>query len=171
MIQSLNDSILHPLQRTFFPDPDVADDQDRDEDQHLEQAEQTEGLELHRPGKEEDRFHVEHDEKNRDDVITHRVAAARIVDGINAALVRHQFSLARILRPDELGQQQREWKENKDYRDKNENRNVILWHKVALTDHTLRAAILTPMAGDFNQTVFPGVYQHGCLPERSRLGS
>src|ERR1700758_1567089 len=49
---------LHPLQRAFLPHPDVAHNQDGQKDQHLDQAKQAEGLELHRPGEKKNRLHV-----------------------------------------------------------------------------------------------------------------
>jgi hypothetical protein len=49
----------HPFQSAFFPDPDVAHDQDGEEDQHLNQSKHAERLELHRPGKQEDGLHIE----------------------------------------------------------------------------------------------------------------
>src|SRR6266550_2557635 len=48
-----------PLERTPFPDVDVADHQDRDEDAHLHQAVHSQPPVDHRPRIEEDRFDVE----------------------------------------------------------------------------------------------------------------
>jgi hypothetical protein len=42
---------LHPLQGALFPDPKVANYQDAQEDEHLQQSKQPERLELHGPGK------------------------------------------------------------------------------------------------------------------------
>jgi hypothetical protein len=42
---------LHPLQGALFPDPKVANHQDAQEDEHLQQSKQPERLELHGPGK------------------------------------------------------------------------------------------------------------------------
>src|SRR5271165_6794434 len=100
--------MLHPFQRALFPHPDVYYDQDDEKDQHLDQPEQPEGLELHRPRKQKNRLHIEHNEQNRNDVIANRVASSRVVDGVDPALVRHQLGLAGILRPHQFGQQQRD---------------------------------------------------------------
>src|ERR1035438_2582029 len=58
---------LHPFQRALFPHPYIPNDQDRQEDQHLEQSKQSEGFEPHRPGKEKNRFHIEHHKKDGND--------------------------------------------------------------------------------------------------------
>src|SRR5215467_8785911 len=47
----INHAQLHPLQRSLDPYPDVAHDQDAEKDQHLDQSEHTQRLELDRPGK------------------------------------------------------------------------------------------------------------------------
>src|SRR5262249_8142298 len=79
-------SALHPLQRAFFPHPDVANNQNRQEDKHFDQAEEAEELEADGPREQEDRFHVEDHEQDGDDVITDGVASAGAVDGVDAAL-------------------------------------------------------------------------------------
>src|SRR6202035_1096794 len=40
---------LHPLQRAFLPYPYIPDDQDRQKDEHLEEAEDAERFELYCP--------------------------------------------------------------------------------------------------------------------------
>src|SRR5580658_1836021 len=119
---------LHPFQRAFSPDPDVADDQDREEDQHFEQAEQAEGLESYCPGKKKNCFHVEHDEEDGNDVITHGVAAAGAVDGIDAAFVGHQLGLAGIGGAHQLRGQKCDRQQSADDGDEDENGDVILRH-------------------------------------------
>src|SRR5215468_10160332 len=89
---------LHPFERAFFPDPDVAHDQDAEEDQHLNEPENSQRLELHRPGKQEDRFDVKNDKQDGDDVVTDGVASAGVVVGIDAAFVRHELGAVRTLR-------------------------------------------------------------------------
>src|SRR6476619_1649647 len=49
-----------PVQGLPLPAVDVPDDQDRQEDHHLDQAEEAQPVEHHGPGKKEDRLHVEH---------------------------------------------------------------------------------------------------------------
>lgn len=84
---------LDPLQRTLLPNPDITNDQDSQKNQHLEQPEQSERLELHRPGEQKDRLHIEYHEQNGNDVEPHRVSTSRIVDRINTALIGHQLGL------------------------------------------------------------------------------
>src|ERR1700684_4441191 len=57
-------SFVHPLQRALLPNPDVSHDQDAEENHHLQQPEQAEQLELHRPGKQEDGLYVEDHEQD-----------------------------------------------------------------------------------------------------------
>src|SRR5262245_52796541 len=51
-----------PLERTALPGVEVPDDQDREEDHHLDESEHRELVEQDRPGKQENRLDVEHDE-------------------------------------------------------------------------------------------------------------
>src|ERR1700757_5072470 len=105
-------SSLHPLERTFFPNPDIANDQNAEKDQHLNQPEQAEGFELHRPGKQEDGFHVEDHKEDGHNIETDGVAAPGMVYRINTALIRHEFRLLRIVRTNQLSRQQGHWEQN-----------------------------------------------------------
>src|SRR5581483_951122 len=80
---------LHPFQRALFPDPDVANDQNGEENQHFDQAKETHRFELDCPREKKNGFYVEDDEQDGNDVITDRVAAAGKSDRIDAAFVRH----------------------------------------------------------------------------------
>src|SRR5438552_17059072 len=103
---------LHPLQRALFPNPDVTDDQDHEENQHLNQPEHAERLEFHRPGKKENRLHVEDHKKNGDNVKPDRVAPASGIDRIDAAFVGHQLRLARVFRAHQLRRDQAHGEKN-----------------------------------------------------------
>src|SRR5579864_35844 len=118
--------LSHPLQRTFLPDPDIANDQDAEEDQHLEQAEQAEGLELHRPRKKEDGLHIEDHKQDGDNVIADGVASTRTVDRIDAAFVGQQLLSMGIVGPNQSRQQKGDRDEDSDDRYKNKNRYVVL---------------------------------------------
>src|SRR5713101_554510 len=48
-----------PVERLAFPDVEVADHEDQQEDEHLDQAEQPQPVEHDCPREEEDRLHVE----------------------------------------------------------------------------------------------------------------
>src|SRR5260370_26401642 len=120
---------LHPVERSLLPEPYVADDEDAEKDQHLDQSEAAEGPELNGPWKQENRFHVEDHEQYGDDVITHGVASARAVVGIDAALVGHELDAVRTLRADNCRDQQRDRNQDTDDGEKEEDGNVILRHK------------------------------------------
>lgn len=119
---------LNPFEGALLPDPDVADDQDGEEDQHLEEAKQAERLELDGPGEEKDRFDIKHHEKNSDNVKAHRISAACVVDGIDAALIGHQLGFIWIVGPDQFGREQRNRKQCSDNHDEDEDRDVVLRH-------------------------------------------
>src|ERR1700690_1727909 len=119
---------LYPFQGALFPDPDVAYDQNKKKDQHLDQAEHAQRLELDRPGEEKNGFHVEDDEQDGDDVITNGVASSRAVYGINAAFVGHQFRLTGIVGAHQLGGEQGDRDQDSYKRYEDEYRNVVLWH-------------------------------------------
>src|SRR5215831_4205002 len=125
----LAEAKLYPFERALLPDPDVTDDQDGEEDQHLKKTEQSERFELYGPGEEEDRFHVEHHKENGDDVETHRISSARVVHGIDAALVGHQLGLVGIIGAHQLRQQQRQGKQRCDDHDEDEDGDVVLRHR------------------------------------------
>src|ERR1700722_7716325 len=116
-----------------FPTPKVAYNQDGQEKQHLDQAEQSESLELHRPRKQEDRFHIEDDKKNRDDVIPNRIAAASAVDRIDATFVRHQLGPAGVIRTHQLRRQQGYRQHHANQRNEDKNGNVVLRHRLRAT--------------------------------------
>src|ERR1039458_4965031 len=127
---------LHPFQRTFLPNPDVPNQKNDEKYQNFHKSENTEGFELDRPGKQEDGFHIEDHEQDRDDVVADGVTAAGIVDGIDAALVGHQLGLARIVRADEFSQQQRERKKDCDHCYENEDGHVILRHSAPCASYS-----------------------------------
>src|SRR5579864_7716216 len=95
--------LSHPLQCALLPDPDVTDDQDAEEDEHLEQSEQAKCLELHGPGKEENRLHIEDHKQDGNNIVANGVAASRAVDRINAAFVGQELFAMRIAGPNQLG--------------------------------------------------------------------
>src|SRR5581483_6030008 len=78
---------LHPFQSAFFIYPDVSDNQDGKKHNHLDQPEKAQHFELNRPREEENGFYVEDHKQDGDDVVAHRVAAARFHLRINAAFI------------------------------------------------------------------------------------
>src|SRR5256885_8476002 len=123
---------LHPLQRALFPNPDVTDDQDHEENQNLNQPEHAERFGLHCPGKKENCLHVEDHKKNGDDVKPDRVASTSGIDRIDAAFVGHQLRLARIFGAHQLRREQGHRNQNTNQRDENKNGDVILRHLPSL---------------------------------------
>src|SRR5579863_4941039 len=95
--QVLSAAALHPLQCSFSPDPDVPDDQDAEEDEHLNQPECSQRLELHRPRKQKDGLNIENHEQDGNNIVADGVTSSGAVDGIDAALVGHQFRPVRIV--------------------------------------------------------------------------
>src|SRR6478672_11914501 len=121
-------AVLHPLQSALLPDPDVTHDQDEEKDQHFQQSEHAEGLEFHRPGEQEDGLHVEDHEQDGDNVKTNGITSPGIVYGVDAALVRHQLSLVRIVGPYQLGGKKCYRKQCPDQCDEKKYGYVVLWH-------------------------------------------
>src|SRR5580700_2848913 len=104
--------LLHPLQSAFTPNPDVADDKDAEENEHLNQSEGAERFELHRPGEQKNGFHIEDHEEDGNNVIADGVTATGAIDGIDAAFVGHQFGAIGILRANQFRSQKRDRNQN-----------------------------------------------------------
>src|SRR5271157_483287 len=152
---------LDPFERALFPHPDVAHDQDHEEDQNLDQAEYAEGLELDRPGKKKNRFHVEDNEEDRDNVVANGVASAGAVDGVNATLVGHELDLAGIRWAYQLGQEQRDRQQAADHCDQDEDGDVILRHGLGLSSSTGAASHPTADGAAVQAWMFCGLI-HKC---------
>src|SRR5262249_22994140 len=69
---------LYPVESAFFVNPNVSNNQNSQENSHFEQSKHSQSLELHGPRKKEDRFHIEDDEQDRNNVETNRVASAGV---------------------------------------------------------------------------------------------
>src|SRR5262249_44773789 len=83
-----------PVQGLPLPAVDVPDDEDRQEDHHLDQAEEAQTVEHDGPGEEEDRLHVEHDEEHGDQEVTDRKPGVeRLGGGLDPALVGLELDL------------------------------------------------------------------------------
>src|ERR1019366_362806 len=139
-MRGLPPSELHPLQRVLLPDPDVSHNQDAEKNQHLQQAKQTQQLELYRPGKQEDGLHVEDHEQNGHDVETDGVAATRAIEGRNPTLVGHQLGFEWVTGADDVEQSKRSGRHQKRQEGENEHRYIVLRHKV-LSRWSRRSAI------------------------------
>src|SRR5687768_18377679 len=87
-----------PIERLLPPRVEEADDQDRDEDGHLDEAVPAEASEEHRPGKQEDDLDVEHHEQQREDVEMGRITAPRLPDRLLPRLVGAELFDRRLAR-------------------------------------------------------------------------
>src|SRR5690349_22326144 len=96
-------SLSIPLEAAASPYVCVGDEDGGDEDDHLDQPEELQGVELQRPRVQEDDLDVEDDEEHRGDVVLHREtpAADRLGRGLDAALVGVQAGPVVTARTDE----------------------------------------------------------------------
>src|SRR3989338_1490769 len=121
----------HPIKRALLVEPEIADEQDAEKDQHLHQAEQTQLVVLHRPGKEEDCLHVEDDEQDGDDVKAHPEAAPGVALRRNPALIGLQ-PVANVphRRPHQLGDPQGDHGNQERQDGKQQDGNVVFRHRL-----------------------------------------
>src|ERR671917_1479548 len=91
-------AMLCPFEGALAPGVVVADDEDADEDEHLDEGELGEGEVVAHvddgPRQQEDGLHVEDEEEHRDDVVAHGETVVRLCDGVDAALVGAHLRLA-----------------------------------------------------------------------------
>src|SRR5262249_26389177 len=96
-----------PLQSALLQDVDVADEEHRDEQHHLDQGDPAQIAERHGPGVEEHGLDVEEDEQHGDEIELDREPLTRRAQRIDAALVGHELLAAPAPRHDEAGEQDR----------------------------------------------------------------
>src|SRR6266545_4881911 len=82
---------LLPLKRVLAPGVGDADAEDRHEERRLEQREETDLPQRHRPWVEEQRLHIEDDEEQREDVVADVKLHVGRANGFHAALIRIQL--------------------------------------------------------------------------------
>src|SRR6267154_4401127 len=80
-----------PVQRTLFPQIEIADQQDRDVNHHFVKAISPESAENNRPRVKKNRFYIEKNENHRDQVKLHGKWLAGIAGRLHAALVSLLF--------------------------------------------------------------------------------
>src|SRR6267154_5750631 len=85
-----------PFERPLLPLIYEADGQHAKEQHHRPEAERSELTERHRPWEQERDFEVENDEQDRHQVETHVELHARVIEGIEAALVGRELFGVRI---------------------------------------------------------------------------
>src|SRR5204863_9907314 len=76
-----------PFERPLLPLIYEADGEHAKEQHHRPEAEGTELAERHRPGEQERHLEIENDEQDRHEIETHVELHARIVEGVEAALI------------------------------------------------------------------------------------
>src|SRR4051794_29719369 len=86
-----------PFERPLLPLIYEADSQHAKEQHHRPEAEGAELTEGHRPREQEGHFEVENDEQNCDQIEPHIELHARIVEGVEATLVRGKFLRVGVL--------------------------------------------------------------------------
>jgi len=82
---------LRPIRAPLAPGVEETDRQHGDEDQHLHKARRAEPAEGERPREQEDRFDVEDQEQQGEDVVAHRERMPGVADRLDAALVGGVF--------------------------------------------------------------------------------
>ena len=117
-----------PLERALLPGVRVADDEDEEEDDHLDQAEQLQLVHDDRPREHEHGLDVEDDEQHRDEEVADAVAVAGVAPRLDAALVRLELHLVVALGPHQPRHEQRHDGEPDRHQDEQENRNVGFEH-------------------------------------------
>src|SRR5439155_14036784 len=97
-----------PIQSVLLPRVIEADDEDRDEDDHLDETSDPERTEEHRPREEKDDLDVEHDEEQSEDIEVGRISAPCLADGLLARFVRAELFLRGLSRRDEASERQQD---------------------------------------------------------------
>src|SRR6185437_15984792 len=108
-----------PLQRPLLPLIYEADGEDAKEEHHGPEAEMADAAEHHRPGEQEADFEVENDEEDGDQIEAHVELHARVVEGVESALVGGKLFRVRLRIGDQ--ERRREQDEADDERDSDED--------------------------------------------------
>src|SRR5258708_1084227 len=93
-----------PFEGSLLPLVDEAHHEDAEEDQHRDEAEPADVLQHDRPGEEEGDLEVEEDEEDRNQVVAHVELHARVLEGLEAALVGGELLAVGVVRPREPGE-------------------------------------------------------------------
>src|SRR5262249_40714758 len=115
-----------PCKNLPLPRVEIADQQYRKKDRHLDCAEPSQLFEADGPREEENRLHVEDDEKNGDQEVPHREAVVKSERaGGDTALVRLELHLVRPRRPHE-----RRKDEKRENRHRNDDERSYQQHRI-----------------------------------------
>src|SRR5688572_26258141 len=113
-----------PVEGALLNNPNIADDQNAEEHQHLDQAEQRELFVNNRPRKQENSLNIKDDEQNSHDVVTDRIPLARIRIRIDAAFIWRQLPFSTGIRSYKFRSQQGDDRKRKRDRNEQKNRNI-----------------------------------------------
>src|ERR1035437_2176575 len=80
-------SLAGPVEGPFLPKIDVAREQNADVQRHLNEAGPSQALEHHRPGVEENGFHIEQNKEHPNKIETDGKGSAGITHGNASALI------------------------------------------------------------------------------------
>jgi len=89
--RSTRPMLLHPPQYTLAPGIHQAKEQDKYENTHFNKTERAIALELCGPWENENCFHVEDHEEQRENVITNLALRPTFTDWIDTAFIRQQL--------------------------------------------------------------------------------
>ena len=93
-----------PVERAFSPLVDEADDEDAEEQHHGQVAKHSDLAEHHAPREQKGNLKIEDDEQDGDQVLAHVETHARILEGLEAALIgRELFTIWISRRQQESG--------------------------------------------------------------------
>src|SRR6185312_1650326 len=114
-----------PLQRPLLPLIYEADGQDAKEEHHRPEAEMADAAEHDRPGEQEADFEVEDDEEDGDEVEAHVELHARVVEGVEAALVGGELFRVGLRIGDEEGRREQDEADDEGDGDEDDEGQVI----------------------------------------------
>src|SRR5262249_14576712 len=117
-----------PPQRALNPLEDKANAQEEQKHHHRPEPQPADLVERDRPGKEERDLQVEQDEQDRDEVVAHVELHARVLERLEAALVRGELLAVGAVRPEEGAGGDKDPSEDQRYRDEQQDREVVFQH-------------------------------------------
>src|SRR6187402_3474593 len=101
---SLRTPSRFPIERSLFPFVGEADDEDEEEDHHRPEACRADLAQRDRPREQERDLEVEQDEEDRDQVVADVELHPRVLERLEAALVRRVLGLVGPPRAEEKAQ-------------------------------------------------------------------
>src|SRR4029453_16215102 len=98
--------------------------------QHRHESLEADGLQDDGPRKEERDLEIEQDEQDRHEVVAHVELHARILEGLEAALVRRELFGIRGIRREKRADREKKDAEPEAYDDEEQDREVLFKHRV-----------------------------------------